>query len=91
MRPASPPLEASSPKILLNTLVSIFLGTLLGVGAALVLELLDRRVRSAEDLEQTLELPVLADLAPAKGPRVGLMARLTRRRLARRGHAPAVA
>ena len=91
LTPATPPLEASSPKVLLNTLVSIFLGTLLGVGAALVLEMLDRRVRSAEDLEQTLDLPVLADLAPPKAPRVGLLARFTRRRLARRGHAPAVA
>ena len=34
-----PPLEPSSPKMLLNTLLSIFLGTLLAVGAALLLEL----------------------------------------------------
>lgn len=88
---ATPPLEASSPKILLNTLLSIFLGTLLSVGAALVLEMLDRRVRSAEDLEQTLELPVLADLAPPKGTRASPLARFARWRLARRGHVPAAA
>lgn len=91
LTPATPPIEASSPKILLNTLLSIFLGTLLSVGAALVLELLDRRVRSAEDLEQTLELPVLADLTPPEKPRKGLLARFARRRLAHRGHAPAAA
>lgn len=87
LTPATPPLEASSPKIVLNVLLSVFLGTLLAVGAALVLELLDRRVRSAEDLEQTLELPVLADLAPPQGPAVGVFARLTRWRSARRGPA----
>ena len=36
---ATPPLEPSSPRIVLNTLLSIFLGTLLAVGTALVLEL----------------------------------------------------
>lgn len=90
LTPASPPVEHSKPKVLLNVLVSIFLGTLLGVGAALMLEILDRRVRSPEDLEQTLELPVLASLAPPKPAASGLLARFTRRRLARRGHAPAI-
>jgi succinoglycan biosynthesis transport protein ExoP len=90
LTPASPPVEHSKPKVLLNVLVSIFLGTLLGVGAALMLEILDRRVRSPEDLEQTLELPVLASLAPPKAAAAGLLARFTRRRLARRGHAPAI-
>lgn len=59
LTPASDPIEPSRPKIVLNTLIAIFLGTLLGVGAALVLELLDQRVRSADDLAQMLELPVL--------------------------------
>jgi succinoglycan biosynthesis transport protein ExoP len=62
LTPASPPLEHSKPKILLNVLVSIFLGALLAVGAALVLELGQRRVRSAEDLLQALDLPVLAQI-----------------------------
>ena len=43
-------------------LVAIFLGSMLGVGAALVLELGQRRVRSADDLLQALDLPVLAEL-----------------------------
>ena len=46
LTPAAPPLEASSPRVLLNTALSILLGTMLGAGAALVLEMLDRRVRS---------------------------------------------
>lgn len=62
LSPATEPTEPSSPKILLNTLLSIFLGTLLGVGAALALELSNRRVRSRADIEQVLGLPVLAEL-----------------------------
>jgi len=64
---ASPPNEPSRPRVLLNVLVSIFLGTLLGVGLALMLELANRRVRSADDLLEALELPVLGSIASAKG------------------------
>ncbi|MDP3086334.1 MAG: chain length determinant protein EpsF, partial [Rubrivivax sp.] len=56
---ASVPLEHSSPKLLLNTALAIFLGLLLAVGTALLLELMDRRVRSADDILAMLELPVL--------------------------------
>ncbi len=56
---ASEPIEPSFPKLLLNTLVSIFLGTLLGVGAAFMLEMLDQRIRSAGDLAEMLQLSLL--------------------------------
>ena len=62
---ATPPVEPSKPRILLNVLVSIFLGTLLGVGLALMLELANRRVRSADDLAEALDLPVLGSIAAA--------------------------
>ena len=62
LSPAIEPTEASSPKLLLNTLLAIFLGTLLGVGAALAMELKDRRIRSRQDIEDALGLPVLAEL-----------------------------
>lgn len=69
---ATPPLEASSPRIVLNTALSIFLGLLLAVGTALLLEMLDRRVRSTDDVTATLELPVLGVmLDPAAGGRLG--------------------
>ena len=61
---AEPPLEPSSPKLVLNTLLSVLLGTLLGIGGAMILELLDRRVRSRDDMELALELPVLVDFGP---------------------------
>lgn len=62
LSPAVEPVKPSSPKILLNTLLAVFLGTLLGVGAALAMELADRRIRSREDLKQMLGLPILAEL-----------------------------
>ena len=59
LTPATAPLEPSSPKILLNVALAIFLGGLLGVGAALMLELMDQRVRGEEDLQQVDGVPVI--------------------------------
>ena len=42
--------------------MSVFLGVLLAVGVALLLELTDRRVRAADDIVATLGLPVLGTL-----------------------------
>ena len=64
---ASTPTEPSRPRVLLNVLVSIFLGVLLGVGLALMLELANRRVRSADDLREALDLPVLGSIVSASG------------------------
>ena len=68
---ASEPLEPSRPRILLNVLVAVFLGTLLGVGLALIRELGNRRVRSAEDLLEVIGLPLLAAIPRADKPRGG--------------------
>ena len=68
LNPASAPTEASKPRVFLNVLVSIFLGTLLGVGLALMLELSQRYVRSAQDLADALELPVLGSIGSTAGP-----------------------
>lgn len=57
--PAVPPVTHDSPKLFLNMLLSVFLGTLLGLGFGLLAEMLDRRVRSAEDLVEVLQAPVL--------------------------------
>ena len=57
---ATAPQSSASPKVVLNVLLSIFLGTMLGVGLALLAEMLDRRVRSRDDLSDLLEVPVFA-------------------------------
>lgn len=59
---AQPPADPASPKLLLNTALAIFLGTLLAIGVALLLELSARRVRAPEDVIAALGLPVLGVL-----------------------------
>lgn len=56
------PDKPDSPKLLLNVALSIFLGTLLGLGAGLFMEIVDQRVRSAEDLVDILQAPVLGSV-----------------------------
>lgn len=53
------PITPDSPKLLLNMIISVFLGTLLGLGFGLLAEMVDQRVRSAEDLVEILQAPVL--------------------------------
>ena len=57
---AKVPTSPSSPKPLRNTAVGLILGLLLGLSAAFLLEHLDRRMKTVEDLEQTYGLPLLA-------------------------------
>jgi succinoglycan biosynthesis transport protein ExoP len=59
LNPAIAPVIPASPKLLLNILASIFLGTMLGLGFGMLAELMNRRVRSAEDLVDVLNAPVL--------------------------------
>ena len=56
---ATPPVTPSSPKILLNSLIAVFLGTFCGVGLAFTIEMVDRRVRSVEDIQEAIDLPIL--------------------------------
>jgi polysaccharide biosynthesis transport protein len=63
LNPASEPTQPSSPRTTLNMMLSLFVGTLLAVGVALLKELFDRRVRSAAELVQGLDLPLLGVLA----------------------------
>jgi succinoglycan biosynthesis transport protein ExoP len=60
LNPAFPPLKHTRPKVLLNMILSVFLGSMLGVGSALLAELRDRRVRSVFDISETLAIPVFA-------------------------------
>ena len=59
VQPAQTPTSPSSPKVKRNIALAIFVGLLLGVGFALLLHRLDRRIREPEELEESLELPVL--------------------------------
>jgi len=83
LNPAVAPTEPSGPRILLNTLASILLGTILGVGLALLLELLNRPVRSPGDVKDMLGIPVLGTIEwrPARARSGGIRALITPRRL----------
>jgi chain length determinant protein EpsF len=67
LNPAVAPSNPSKPRVFLNILVSIVVGSLLGVGVALVLELSRRSVRSTEDLVEALDIPVLGTISSASG------------------------
>lgn len=60
VQPASVPSSPSSPKTLRNVVLGFILGLLLGLGLAALLERIDRRVRSVEELEDLYEIPILA-------------------------------
>ena len=85
LNPAVAPTEPSGPRVLLNTLIGFMAGTVLGVGLALLLELLNRPVRSASDVKDMLGIPVLGTIEwkPAHGRAGGIRALMTPRRLLR--------
>jgi chain length determinant protein EpsF len=59
---ATAPLSPDGPRVLLNTLLSVVVGSIVGFGIVLILELLDQRVRSALHLSEAFGLPVLGVL-----------------------------
>ncbi|MET3132132.1 succinoglycan biosynthesis transport protein ExoP [Oxalobacteraceae bacterium GrIS 1.11] len=83
LNPAVAPIKPSGPKVVLNTLLAIFLGTMLGLGFSVLAEMLNRRVRSEGDLVDTLQIPVLGVInwTPAPRKRSGFINALTFRRL----------
>ena len=70
------PLSPTGPKIKLMALLSVFFGSMLGLGLAIIAEIMDRRVRSTHDLIEVLNVPVLGVLhqdKPKKRPLLGLL------------------
>ena len=68
------PVEPSSPRVALNALLALFLGTLLAVAVVILLELRDRRVRTLDDVVAGLDLPVLG-VMPRPGSKLHLGSR----------------
>jgi chain length determinant protein EpsF len=60
LNPAAVPGKPSLPKIRLNIALSVVVGTMLGIGMVMLMEMLDRRVRSRSDLN--LDVPLLVVL-----------------------------
>lgn len=72
---AAVPTRPSSPRTLRNTLIGGTLGLLLGLGLALLLEYLDRRIKEPEELESIYRSPLLG-VVP-NGTSLALSARTT--------------
>ena len=62
IEPAHSPLKPVSPKKMLNLILAIFLGAFGGLGLAFFLEYLDDKIEKVEDVEESLDLPVLASI-----------------------------
>lgn len=62
VRRATPPTSASRPRPKLSAAVGLALGLLLGVAAALALNLGDRRLKDEDDVEALFGLPILATI-----------------------------
>lgn len=73
VRRASAPTDPSRPRPLLSAVLGLILGLGLGVLGALVLELIDRRIKEEEDVAQEYELPVLTSIPrqPRRGRAAG--------------------
>jgi polysaccharide biosynthesis transport protein len=65
LNPAIEPTFPSKPRVSLNLALGVFVGTLLGLAAIFLLEILDRRVRSDPDLDGVMlgmDVPMLGTL-----------------------------
>jgi succinoglycan biosynthesis transport protein ExoP len=62
LSPAIAPRRPTHPKVTLNIALSIIVGTMLGIGLVVLMEMLDRRVRSPADLGNEWNVPLIAEL-----------------------------
>jgi capsular polysaccharide biosynthesis protein len=62
LNPAVVPWAPDRPRLALNVLLSVAIGVLLGLSAVVLMEILDRRVRSATDLRDGWNVPLLGVL-----------------------------
>jgi uncharacterized protein involved in exopolysaccharide biosynthesis len=67
------PSKPAYPKIVLNIALSLIVGTMLGMGIVILMEMLDRRVRSLNDL--ILDVPLLAVLNTWRPAKTSLLGR----------------
>jgi len=83
------PVDPTSPRLPLNMAIAVFVGTLLAVALVVAMELMDRRVRSADDVAQAVGLPIIGVLPSPNARRLfrkAVTANLMQQRLL--GHAP---
>lgn len=59
---ASIPVNPVKPNILLNTVIAMVLGMMIAISIAFLRVVLDRRIKTEQDVETILELPVLGSI-----------------------------
>jgi polysaccharide biosynthesis transport protein len=69
--PAGVPTAASSPRPKRDALLGFALGLMLGLGLALLIDRLDRRLRGADDVGRALRAPVLGSVPLGRGLTAG--------------------
>lgn len=62
LKAAPEPIKPSKPKVFLNLLIATFLGGVLSILSALLIEKYDRRIRCVYDAEQILNFPTLGSV-----------------------------
>jgi non-specific protein-tyrosine kinase len=67
VEPAVAPDQPSSPRPLLNTLLAAIVGLVLAVGIAFLVEFLDDSLKTADEVEEAVELPTLGAILRMKG------------------------
>lgn len=63
---AAVPILPVSPNIVLNTVLSILMGTMLGLALAVLAEISNRRIRTADELSNLLNAPMLGTIVAEK-------------------------
>lgn len=56
------PNKPASPNILINTIIGFFIGLIFSVGLTLIIDYLDDRIKTADELEGMLDLPILGSI-----------------------------
>ena len=59
LTPAELPMKPVEPRPMLNMTIGLVVGLVIGVGLTLILEYFDTKIKSEQDIEKLLELPVL--------------------------------
>jgi capsular polysaccharide biosynthesis protein len=62
IEPGRVPRVPVSPNIILNLILAVFLGVVGGLGLAFLMEYVDDKIEKIEDVEEQLQLPVLASI-----------------------------
>jgi succinoglycan biosynthesis transport protein ExoP len=73
LKSATAPSDTSSPRIMLHMLLALFIGTLLSLITAIVLELLDRRIRTVDDVVEDMRLPLIGVLLKSADAKSSLL------------------